>query len=146
MITGRGPGRIAIHSASISISVAMSVSARRRASGRITARSVVSASRSSAARSVSPRTSHSRATVSIAATASACGQLDYADRRTVGKASAAHSLPAVLVVHLRDIDFSGSRSRSADPAPYSQLLRCLVERQANGVPAARSEAWRTPGG
>ena len=58
-ITGRGPGRIAIPSASIS--AAMSGSARRSASGRIIARNVVEASRSSAARSASPCTSHSRA-------------------------------------------------------------------------------------
>jgi hypothetical protein len=51
----------------------MSVSARRSASGRITARSVLDASRSMPARSASPRTSHSRAAVSTAATTSARG-------------------------------------------------------------------------
>ena len=68
-IVDLGPGRIAMPSASIS--AAISGSAWRKASGRITARNVVEASRSRVARWSSPRRSHSRAAVSIAATASA---------------------------------------------------------------------------
>jgi hypothetical protein len=71
VIIGRGPGRIAMPSASIS--AAISGSARRKASGRITTFNVVDASRSNAARSASPRIAHSRAAVSIAATASGRG-------------------------------------------------------------------------
>jgi hypothetical protein len=54
-ITGRGPGRIAMPSASIS--AAISGSARRK--NRITTFNVVDASRSNAARSASPRFAHS---------------------------------------------------------------------------------------
>ncbi len=70
-ITARGPGRIAMPSASIN--AATSGSARRSASGRITTRKIVDTSLSRAARSGSPRMANSRAEVSIAAKASGRG-------------------------------------------------------------------------
>ena len=115
-ITGRGPGRIAMPSASIS--AAISGSARRRASGRITTFNVVDASRSNAARSVSPRIAHSRAEISIAATASGRGSttptraLPGSRQRRTRSSSSQHSICGNMAAR-------ESRSRSAVLRPIS---------------------------
>ena len=122
---------------SASINAAMSGSARRRASGRITARSVTDASRSSAARSVSPRISHSRAEVSIAATASA--RTSSTPTRALAGSSQRRTRPSSSRQFIcGNIAASVSRIRSAvrRPTPSSPAISSSVS------PVRVAARWR----